>query len=60
MMKERLVILSDRGDSIGTVSFLAVLLIAAVIALFIWQPWSGFASQRFMTITTQQDHTVVP
>jgi len=37
-----------------------VLLIAAVIALFIWQPWNGFASQRFMTITTQQDHTVVP
>ena len=59
-MKERIVILSERGDSVGTVTFLAVLLIAAVIALFIWQPWNAVATQRFMTITTQQDHTVVP
>jgi hypothetical protein len=59
-MKERIVILSESGDSVATVTFIAVLLIAAVIALFIWQPWNGVATQRFTTITTQQDHTVVP
>jgi hypothetical protein len=59
-MKERIVILSEAGDSVGTFTFFAVLLIAAVIALFIWQPWNAVGTQRFMTITTQQDRTVVP
>jgi hypothetical protein len=58
-MKDRIVILSESGDSVATVTFIAVLLIAAVIALFIWQPWNGVATQRF-TITTQQDRTIVP
>jgi hypothetical protein len=59
-MKERIVILRDGGDSVGIVTFLAVLLTAAVIALFIWQPWNAVATQQFTTITTQQDRTVVP
>jgi hypothetical protein len=52
-MEDRNVIL--RGDGpVGTASFIALLAIAAIIALFILQPWERTSTQRFMTITTQQ------
>ena len=35
---------APEGGSIGTASLVAVIVIAAVIALFIWQPWDGGAS----------------
>jgi hypothetical protein len=31
--------------------------IAAIIAVCIWQPWDNTTAQRFMTITTQQDRS---
>jgi len=42
------------GESVGTTSLIALLVIAAIIGLFIWQPWSTASS---VTFTTQQAHT---
>jgi ABC-type Fe3+ transport system permease subunit len=47
-----------RGDGpVGTASFVALLVVAAIIALFILQPWEHSSTQRFMTITTEQDRS---
>jgi hypothetical protein len=56
-MQERNVIVRGGGGSVGITSFVALIVIAALIGLFIWQPWNNTGSQRFMTITTQQNGT---
>jgi hypothetical protein len=56
-VEDRNVIIRGGDGSVGTASFIALLVIAAIIALFILQPWDHTSTQRFMTITTQQDHS---
>jgi ABC-type Fe3+ transport system permease subunit len=57
-VEDRNVIIRDGGGSVGTASFVALLVIAAIIALCILQPWERTSTQRFMTITTtQQDRS---
>gem|GEM_PF-4207911 len=56
-MDDRNIIARDGGGSVATASFLALLVIAAIIAVCIWQPWDNTTAQRFMTITTQQDRS---
>jgi hypothetical protein len=53
-VEDRNVIIRDGDGSIGTASFVALLAIAAVIALFILQPWDRTSTHRFTTTTTQQ------
>jgi hypothetical protein len=57
VVEERNVIIRDGGGSVGTISFVALFVIAAIIAICIWQPWNNTGTQRFMTITTQQDRS---
>jgi hypothetical protein len=54
-VEDRNVIIRDGGGSVATASFVAVLVIAAIIALCIMQPWERTSTQRFMTTTTQQN-----
>jgi hypothetical protein len=56
-VEDRNVIIRDGDGSVGPASFVALLVIAAVIALFILQPWDHPSTQRFTTITTQQNHS---
>jgi hypothetical protein len=53
-MEDRNVIIRRGDGPDGTASFIALLAIAVIIALFILQPWEHTNTQRFMTITTQQ------
>jgi hypothetical protein len=55
-MEHRTVIVREEGASVGTVSFIALLIVAAVIALMIWQPWNGTVMMR-STATTSIDTT---
>lgn len=56
-MERRTVIVRDAGNSIGTASLIALIVIAGVIALFIWQPWNSTVSVRSTTVTTPYDGT---
>ena len=56
-MERRTVIVRDSGDTVGTVSLLALIVIAGLIALFIWQPWNGTMMIRSTTVTTPYDGT---
>ena len=56
-MEERNVIVRNGGSSIGTVSFIALLLVAGLIALAIWRPWDGTMLTRTTTVTTSIDGT---
>ncbi len=56
-MEERNVIVRSGGGSVGTVSLIALLIIAGVIALMIWQPWNGTVMLRSTTTTTSFDTT---
>ncbi len=57
MDERNAVIVGDEGSSIGAFSLLAVLLIAGVIALMIWQPWNGLVTVRSSPVTTSIDGT---
>jgi hypothetical protein len=39
------------------VSLLALIVLAGLIALLIWQPWDGLVTVRSTTVTTQLDGT---
>ena len=54
-MEDRNVVIRGGDGPVGTASLVALLVAAAIIALFILQPWEHTSSQRFMTITTQHD-----
>ncbi len=54
-MQDRNVI-GRRGGSIGTLSFIALIAIAGLIALIIWQPWNGPTVYRSSTTTTQLEN----
>jgi hypothetical protein len=55
MQQRRDVIISvEEGNGAAALSFFAMVIIAAVIGLLIWQPWDTTSGSRFMTITTQQ------
>jgi hypothetical protein len=56
-MERRTVILRDSGDPVGTASLIALIVIAGLIALFIWQPWNGTMTIRSTTVTTPYDGT---
>ncbi len=57
LVEDRNAIIRGGDGLVGTASFVALLVIAAIIALFILQPWEHISTQRFMTITTQQDRS---
>jgi hypothetical protein len=57
MMEDRNVIVRNGGGSIGTASLVALLIIAGLIALIVWQPWNGTVTLRSTTTTTQLDGT---
>jgi hypothetical protein len=57
MIERRTVIVREGGDPIGTASLIALIVIAALIALFIWQPWNGTMLVRSTTVTTSIDGT---
>jgi hypothetical protein len=57
MMEDRNVIVRNGGGSIGTASLVALLIIAGLIALIVWQPWYGTVTLRSTTTTTQLDGT---
>ncbi len=57
LVEDRNAIIRGGDGPVGTASFVALLVIAAIIALFILQPWEHISTQRFMTITTQQDRS---
>ena len=57
MMEDRNVIVRNGGGSIGTASLIALLIIAGLIALIVWQPWNGTVTLRSTTTTTQLDGT---
>jgi hypothetical protein len=59
-MRDRDVIIRIQDDYVGLGSFLVLLVVAAIIGLFIWQPWNGVAGTRFMTVTTQTERTTIP
>ncbi len=52
MDERNVVIVRDEGSSIGTFSLVAILIMAGVIALMIWQPWNGLVTVRSTTVTT--------
>lgn len=54
-MERRTVIIQDSGNPVGTASLLALIVIAGLIALFIWQPWNGMVTVRSTTVTTPYD-----
>ncbi len=54
-MEDRNAVIRGEDGLVGAASFIALLVIAAVIALFILQPWEHAGTQRFMTITTQHN-----
>ena len=54
-MEDRNVIVRNGGGSIGTASLVALLIIAGLIALIVWQPWNGTVTLRSTTTTTQFD-----
>jgi hypothetical protein len=56
-MRQRNVILREEGSSIGAVSLLALIVLAGLIALLIWQPWDGLVTVRSTTVTTPLDGT---
>jgi len=56
-MERRIMVVRDSDDPIGTASLLALIVIAASIALFIWQPWNGTMTIRSTTVTTSLDGT---
>lgn len=51
-MEERNVIVRGGGSSVGTASLIALLAIAALIAVLIWQPWTSQVTLRSRTTTT--------
>jgi hypothetical protein len=55
MTERRHVIVRSEGPAVGTASFIALLVIAGLIALVIWQPWNGTVTLRSTTTTTSQD-----
>jgi hypothetical protein len=57
MMEHRKVIVRNEASSIGTASLIALLVIAGLIALLVWQPWNGTVTFRSTTTTTQLDGT---
>lgn len=59
-MERRTVIVREGGDPVGTVSLLALIVIAGLIALFIWQPWNGTVTLRTTTLTTPYDASGAP
>jgi hypothetical protein len=56
-MERRTANVRDSDDPIGTASLLALIVIATLIALFIWQPWNGTMTIRSTTVTTSLDGT---
>jgi hypothetical protein len=56
-MERRTVMLRDSGDPVGTASLLVLIVIAGLIALFIWEPWNGTMTIRSTTVTTPYDRT---
>jgi hypothetical protein len=56
-MRDRDVIIRIQDDYLGLSSFFVLLLVAAIIGLFIWQPWNGTGANGFMTVTTQTERT---
>ena len=56
-MERRTVIVRDSGDPVGTASLFALIVIAGLIAFFIWQPWNGSMTIRSTTVTTPYDRT---
>jgi hypothetical protein len=55
MMERRRAIVRGEGHAIGTASFIALIVIAGLIALVIWQPWNGTVTLRSTTPSTTQD-----
>lgn len=55
-MERRTVIVREEGSSIGTISFITLLIVAAVIGLMIWQPWNG-SVMTHSTTSTSSDTT---
>ena len=53
-MQERNVVVRDNGGSVATFSIIAVIIVAAVVALFVWQPWNTTSTQRSNSTTIQQ------
>lgn len=56
-MEERNVIVRSGSSTVGTVSLIALLIIAALIALAIWQPWNGSVMLHATSKTTSFDTT---
>jgi hypothetical protein len=53
-MQERNVVVRDNGGSVAAFSIVAVIVVAAVVALFVWQPWNATSTQRTNSTTIQQ------
>lgn len=56
-MQERNVVVRDGSGSVATMSLVAVIIIAALVALFVWQPWNSTSTQRTDSTTIQQGTT---
>ena len=51
-MNEREVIVRDNNGSVATFGIIAVIVVAAIIALFVWRPWTNSDSTSTTTKTT--------
>ena len=52
-MEERNVVMRTGGGSAGAVAVIALIVIAGLIAIFVWQPWNGSTTQRETSTTVQ-------
>ncbi len=51
-MNDREVIVRDNNGSVATFGIIAVIVVAALIALFVWRPWSNSDTTTNTTKTT--------
>lgn len=51
-MNEREVIVRDNNGSIATFGIIAVIVVALLIALFVWRPWTNSDTTNSTTKTT--------
>lgn len=52
-MGDRNVVVRDSGSSVVALSLLAVVVIAVLVALFIWQPWNASTPTHGSAATIQ-------
>ncbi len=51
MDQRNIVVRDEGGDKVPALSFVAVVVVAAVIALFVWQPWNAAPSHTSTAAT---------